>query len=77
MIKNIFDINHFQGTLKYRSALLRYILTFIHLPFYMLGSRGQQQTIEITLKDNYIENTVIEYEIMEISTFTDFLWLKF
>lgn len=44
------------ATLNYKSLLLRYITTVVYFPYYMLGRYEQKQTLNIVLKDNFVDN---------------------
>ena len=52
---NIFEL---KGAITYRSKLLRYLMTIVYLPFYIIGVKDQQQSLGLVLKDSYVENTV-------------------
>ena len=44
---------------------LRYILVIFQLPFLIFGVREQKQMLNIVLKDNYIENSVLSITVLK------------
>lgn len=49
------------GTLIYKSSLLRFLSTLVNFPWYLLGRFEQKQTVALMLKENFIDNAVIEF----------------
>lgn len=49
MVKNM-------GTMHYKSKLLRWLLTLFYFPSYLLGRFEQKQTLNIVLKENFVDN---------------------
>jgi len=45
----------------YKSKFLRYLLTVFYFPSYLLGRFEQKQTLNLILKDNFVDNPVIVF----------------
>jgi hypothetical protein len=57
-LKSIYQFLIHKGTMVYKSKLLRYLLTMFYFPSYLLGRFDQKQTLNLILKDNFVDNPV-------------------